>query len=60
MYKPIEVRNLKLRPNLARRYCEECGDEATKEALFDLEQFVAVRKFCDKCVGKASTDLVIA
>jgi len=60
MQKPIEIRSFKPRRNVLRQYCEECEEEATKEALFDMGHFVAARRLCDKCVATAKVDFAIA
>ncbi|AIF82320.1 hypothetical protein NTE_00238 [Candidatus Nitrososphaera evergladensis SR1] len=60
MQKPIEIRPLKPKRNMIRQYCEECEEEATKEAVFDLENFVAVRRFCGRCVETAKVDFAEA
>jgi hypothetical protein len=37
--------------------CDECERKATREALFEAEEFLVIHRYCDKCVLKASYEI---
>lgn len=52
----VNVRPIRLRRNVIRQYCDHCGeDEATKEALFDSQEVLLLRRFCDRCLVATTT-----
>jgi hypothetical protein len=34
------------------KFCVSCGNMATKEALFDVEDAMILEKYCDSCAKK--------
>lgn len=57
MPRPFQIRPVQLKKNVLKQFCEECDEEATKEALFELQQLVRARKLCDKCLMSAEYEI---
>jgi hypothetical protein len=36
------------------KFCVSCGNVATQEALFDVEDAMIIEKYCDTCAEKAN------
>jgi hypothetical protein len=61
MHRSVEIGPFKPKRNIMRQYCDECEEEeTTKEALIEMQDFVAVRRFCDKCITTAKFDFAVA
>ncbi len=57
MLKSYQSRSIGPRPGRTLQYCVSCGGVATKEVLFRLRDFVALRRYCDPCSHAAECEL---
>ena len=56
--RPIEIRAIQTSSYSQKSFgtvaqCMNCFKEATKQALFELENTIAIQNYCDKCVSQA-------
>ena len=56
--KPIKVQAIQIKNEGQRSFgvvpqCVSCFKDATKQALFELENTIAIQNYCDNCVSKA-------
>ena len=49
---PVEIRRIKADRIKTPSLCILCFEEATTEALFELENALIARRYCDVCVTK--------
>jgi hypothetical protein len=57
--KPYHTRAIVARRNKTAGVCGACSAIATTEALFQLEECVLIRKYCDKCLPDAEYEIAI-
>lgn len=56
MSRPALVRPITIRKHVIRELCDQCENNATTEAFFDLEDLIIVRRYCDDCLATADYD----
>ncbi|AIF82245.1 hypothetical protein NTE_00163 [Candidatus Nitrososphaera evergladensis SR1] len=55
--KPIEIKKLQWRAGRGLPYCHTCGEYATSEAYFDVQNYVVVQRYCEKCLLAGEYDI---
>jgi hypothetical protein len=57
MQKPIEIKKFQKRAGRGPAYCHTCGEYATLEALFEVDNYIVSQRYCEKCLQAGQFDI---